>query len=237
MNDEHLLPEEPTAPVPYPPAPPTPTPAKTPDAPSHLGHIVAGALLVLIGVGWLLEALDVADVPWRYFLPAALVVVGVALVFGARTGSHGGLIAVGVALSVLVLLAGALDVLADIPFTGRVGETTQHPTAAVDDQYRWGVGKMTLDLRDAANLTDRQIEASVMVGELIVIVPPDITFRVVARSGIGEVTILGKQSGGLDTQLECLSAEGSVNCDDGSEGPPMLDLDLRVAVGRVEVQR
>ena len=36
-----------------------------PHAPGGLpaGRVLAGALLVLFGIGWLLEALDVADVP------------------------------------------------------------------------------------------------------------------------------------------------------------------------------
>ncbi|MGZ8626356.1 MAG: LiaF transmembrane domain-containing protein, partial [Actinomycetota bacterium] len=62
--------------VPEPPPPPT-TPPRT-------GRLVAGVVLVLIGVGWLLEVLDVVEFPWEVLLPAALIAVGVALLLTAR---------------------------------------------------------------------------------------------------------------------------------------------------------
>jgi hypothetical protein len=250
-EDRPTLPDEPTQPPinPTPPVVPEPAPAAgfapiTERAPvsraggPRLGHIVLGAILVLIGVGWLLQALDLADVPWRFLLPAALIIVGVALTVGARSGSHGGLVAVGVVLTVLVLFAGAIDALADIPFAGGIGDESHTPTAAIEDEYRWGMGKMTLDLRAAENLAGREIAASVAVGELIVIVPPDATFRVTAHAGVGEVIVLGQQSGGFDTELECAGTGAAVTCGEGSElGPPTLQLNLEVAIGKVEVQR
>ena len=140
MTDEPTPSEEPTQEVPVqppnpahppPPAPPPPAPAAPAPAGRSLGHIVLGAVLVLIGVGWLLEALDVADVPWRFLLPSVLILVGLALTLGARTGRHGGLVAVGVVLTVLVLLAGAIEVLVDVPLAGGVGDKTHTPTASV----------------------------------------------------------------------------------------------------------
>jgi len=195
---------------------------------------------VLIGVGWLLEALDVVDIPWRFLLPSALIIVGVALAVGARTGSHGGLVAVGVVLTVLVLLVGALDVLADIPFSGGVGDKNHRPTAAVQDEYRWGMGKMTLDLREADALAGEEIEASVVIGELIVIVPDDVLLVITAHSGVGDVIVFGEESGGFDAGLECIGTALEISCGgDGALNPAVasLRLDLEVAVGKVEVQR
>jgi len=204
-----------------------------------LGHIVLGAVLVLIGVGWLLEALDVTNVPWRYLLPSALIIVGIALVLGARTGRHGGLVAVGVVLTVLVLLAGAVETLVDIPLSGGVGDETRRPTTVVEHEYHWGLGKMTLDLRQASALAGEQIQASVVVGELIVIVPPNLPLVVTAHSGVGDVVVLGEQSGGLDVGLDCVGTVAQVDCGDNSTAPaePFLRLDLEVAIGKVEVQR
>ena len=251
-DDPTLVPDEPIQPVPpVPPAIPEPAPsagftpvaepAPTPPAGGpRLGHIVLGAILMLIGVGWLLEALDVVDVPWRFLLPAALIIVGVALAFGARTGSHGGLVAVGVVLTVLVLLAGALDVLTDIPLSGGVGETSHRPTAAVQDEYRWGLGKMTLDLREADALAGEEIEASVAIGELIIIVPPDVPLVITAHTGVGDVIVFGHESGGFDVDLDCVGTALDISCGDGSlsaPDDPALRLDLEVAVGKVEVQR
>jgi len=56
----------------------TTSPPASPLERAHSGRLVAGLLLVLFGVGWLLEVLDVIDFPWDVLLPVALVLVGVA---------------------------------------------------------------------------------------------------------------------------------------------------------------
>ncbi|MCB2223941.1 MAG: cell wall-active antibiotics response protein [Actinobacteria bacterium] len=189
------------------------------------GQIVAGALLILLGGAWLIESLDWADVPWRALLAAALIVVGIALMVGARHGSHGGLIAFGIVLAVVMALSSALAVLADIPLTGGIGEQRLHPVAAVDDEYHWGIGSMTVDLRDAGGLDGRTIEATVAIGELIVYVPDGLAVRIDARAGIGEVRVDGRSSGGFDADLTV------------DDGDAQLVLDLDVAIGKVEVRR
>lgn len=241
--------EEPTQEVPVQPPPETPAhhTAATPSPPAaaaprprgpRLGHIVLGAVLVLIGVGWLIEALDVADVPWRFLLPSILILVGLALALGARTGRHGGLIAFGVVLTVLVLLAGVFEVLLDIPLSGGVGDRTRTPTTA-EDEYRWGVGKMTLDLRRAQGLPGEEIAASVVVGELVVIVPDDVPLVIDARVGLGEVNVLGESADGVDPSLECYGSSRDVDCSSSvtAAGELALHLTLEVGLGKVEVQR
>jgi hypothetical protein len=193
-----------------------------------LGNVVVGAILVLLGIGWLLQALDVADVPWRALLPGALIVVGVVLILGARTGRHGGIIALGVVLAVAVALASAIDILVDIPITGGVGEQIERVTGPPEAEYRWALGTMTVDLREA-NISElgTPIEASVVLGELIVIVPEGAALEIEARSGMGEVDVLGDESAGIGADVDLVTAGG---------GGKLL-LDLEVAIGRVEVRR
>ena len=231
--------EVPVQPNPTPPAPPAPpTPAMVRPRGPSLGHVVLGAVLVLIGVGWLLEALDLADVPWRLLLPSVLILVGLALTIGARSGRHGGLVGVGVALTVLVLLAGAIEVLFDVPLAGGIGDETRTPTTSVAEHYRWGIGKMTLDLTQAPDLAGEEIAASVVVGELVVIVPDDVPLVITARAGLGEVHVLGTSADGVDPRLECAGSSRDVECDDAaSPGERSLTLDLEVALGKVEVRR
>jgi len=62
--------------------------------------VLVGALLVLVGIGWLLDASGV-EVPWRAVLPAALIAVGLACVAGAFRGRQHALMVVGVALTVV----------------------------------------------------------------------------------------------------------------------------------------
>ena len=191
-----------------------------------LGRIVAGMILMAVGAGWLAEAAGWADVPWRALLAGALILVGAALMLGASSGPQRGLIVFGTILAGAVALSSAIEVIADAPFGRGIGEQTHRPEAA-DAAYRWGIGTMTLDLRDAEPPREgSSIEASIGIGELIVIIPRGVAVRIEARSGIGEVVVFGEQRGGLDARIE-----GS------DEASPGLDLRLDVAIGRVEVRR
>jgi len=193
----------------------------------NLGQIVAGGILVMIGIAWLIEAADWADVPWRGLLAGALILVGVALLAGARSGSHGGLIAFGLVLAVAMALSGAIEVLVDIPLNAGIGEQRHRPVDEVDDEYRWGIGSMTVALRGStADLEGRTIAASVAIGELIVILPADVSVSVTARSGIGEVRVFDEYSAGLGSDVEFTE-----------EADAILVLDLEVAIGKVEVRR
>jgi hypothetical protein len=78
-----------TEPPPAAPAPGPPGGAGTPPPTDRRGPAVAtvlvGALLVLVGIGWLLDESGVG-VPWRAVLPAALIAVGLATAAGAFRG-------------------------------------------------------------------------------------------------------------------------------------------------------
>ena len=76
--------------------------------------VLVGALLVLVGIGWLLDASGV-EVPWRAVLPAALIAVGLACVAGAFRGRQHALMVVGVALTVVLSVAVAADWNLDLP--------------------------------------------------------------------------------------------------------------------------
>ena len=50
-----------------------------------IAQIVTGSILVVVGVGRLLSALDIATVPWRALLAGILIIIGIAL---ATAGGH-----------------------------------------------------------------------------------------------------------------------------------------------------
>ena len=186
-----------------------------------LGRVVLGVVLLLAGVGWLLQSLDVVDVPWQVALSVSLLLVGAAIL---AVGRHGGLIAIGVILTVILGLASILDV----PFRGGVGERSYGPTSATElrDEYRLAVGKLTVDLtRVGTALPGREIAASVGIGDLVVVVPADASVRVEGRAGVGEVLLFGRGHGG-------------VSVEEVAGGPdPRFDLEASVGVGKVEVRR
>ena len=211
--------------IPHPPPPPAP-----PDLPPppRIGRLVAGVLLVLIGIGWLLDVLDVTDFPWEILLPSALVLVGGALLVTSRSPTgHAGLIATGVVLSVVLMFGSALD----FPIGGGVGDRVERPAAVggLEDEYRLGVGRLTLDLTSlpAAELADAgRIRARVGIGELLVIVPQGVIVRVEARASLGNVRVFGVDAEGFDV-------ERIAGLDPAPGG---FELVLSVGLGEVEVR-
>jgi len=198
--------------------------------PPRLGHIVLGGLLVAIGVLWLFDAVTSVDVRWEILLPAALVMVGGALVYGASTGIHGGLITFGVVLTVLVVLSTGLEVVFDVPFEGGIGERDHAPTAIAGTEYRLAIGNMTVDLTEAQS-NGETINISVAIGNLQVILDDGVYYTIHARAGLGEVVVFGASQSGVGPEMD---AE--------SDRPPPLgpggifNLIVEVGMGKVEVR-
>jgi hypothetical protein len=191
--------------------------------------VLVGALLVLVGIGWLLDAAGVA-VPWRAILPASLIAVGLACVAGAFWGRQHALIVVGVALMVVLSLAVAVAWDVDVPVTGGVGDRTEQPRTPGDlTTYELAVGNLEVDLRQLqVPPGTTAVEARVGVGQLVVHLPGGVTVDVMARSGLGEVQVLGEQEGGLGSRIDTVAGAGSGRT---------LRLDLRVGLGQVQVDR
>jgi hypothetical protein len=190
--------------------------------------VLVGALLVLVGIGWLLDAGGV-EVPWRAILPAALIAVGLACAAGAFQGRQHALMVVGVALALVLSVAAAADWNLDLPLAGGVGDRTERPaTPAELRSYELGVGNFQLDLRQLqvpAGTT--AVEARVGIGELDVRLPEGVAVDVVASSGLGQVQVLGREEGGLASRVETSAGDGDRR----------LRLDVRSGLGQVRVER
>jgi hypothetical protein len=191
--------------------------------------VLVGALLVLVGIGWLLDAGGV-EVPWRAILPAALIAVGLACVAGAFQGRQHAMMVLGLALTVVLAVAVATDWDLDVPLAGGVGDRTERPaTPAELTEYELGAGDFLLDLQQLqVPPGTTAVEARVGVGELVVEVPDGVTVRVMASSGLGEIQVLGEQDNGFANRVDTTVAAG---------GDRRLELDLRVGIGQVRVER
>jgi hypothetical protein len=171
-------------------------------------------------------------VPWKAVLPGALIAVGLGLVFaGQRSESgQGGLIAIGIVLT--VLLAGASAV--DIPLEGGVGERIERPVSLseVKSEYRLAVGQLTLDLTSVSvpvTGTARTVRARVGVGQLIVELPSDQLAVVRGHAGMGQVTIFGQSDEGFGVDKDVAPSVPA--------GEPIaFSLELSVGIGEVRVQ-
>ena len=211
------------------PLPPTgPAPPADRHGPAA-ATVLVGALLVLVGIGWLLDAAGIA-VPWRAILPASLIAVGLACAAGAFRGRQHALMVVGVALAVVLSLAAAADWDLEIPLGGGVGDRTERPTTPAElTGYELGVGNLDVDLRQLQLPPGTTtVQARVGVGELAVEVPQGVSVAVVARSGLGQVQALDEEEGGLASRIDTVSEAG---------GDRRLELDLRVGLGQVRVER
>jgi hypothetical protein len=211
------------------PMPPAGPPAPADRQGPATATVLVGALLVLVGIGWLLDAAGV-QVPWRALLPAALIAVGLACVAGSFRGRQHALMAVGVALMVVLSVAAAADWDLDVPLAGGVGDRTERPaTPAELAEYELGVGNLLVDLRQLQVPPGTTVvEARLGVGELVVELPDGITVEVAAGSGLGEVQVLGQQEGGFGSRIDTTEGDG---------GDRRLRVDARVGLGQVRVER
>jgi hypothetical protein len=209
-----------------------PAPAPPPARPGPAAAtVLAGALLVLVGVGWLLDANGV-DVPWRAVLPAALVAVGLATMAGAMRGRQHGLMILGLALTISLAVAVATDWGLELTLVGGVGERVREPVTTADlQEYRLAVGTLTVDL-EGLQVPDGTtvVRARVGIGELVVRAPAGVAVRVDGRSGVGQVHGLDREENGLGNRLD-------VRSDDFDTAARRLVLELRAGVGEIRVER
>jgi hypothetical protein len=193
--------------------------------------VLAGALLVLVGIAWLLDANGV-DVPWRAVLPAALIAVGLATVAGGLRDRQHGLMVLGLALTLVLAVAVGTDWGLQVTLVGGVGDRVERPATTADLlDYRLAVGTLTVDL-GGLQVPDgtTTVRARVGLGELVVKAPAGVAVRVDGRSGVGQVRGLDREENGLGNRLD-------VRSDDFDTATRRLLLELRAGVGEIRVER
>ena len=220
-------------PVPVDETQPRMKPTPTAQARLPLSRLVLGGILVAGGGLWLLGVLDVVDVSISTALSVALIVVGLALVAGSRTGRHSGLMTIGIILTVVLAIASSLN----IKIEGGVGERTERPASLSDvkGKYRLGVGQLTIDLRGLSfpfGSTTR-IQASVGIGQLVVEVGGSAgNVEAHGKAGLGDVMLFDKEGSGFDVDLTQQRVQLGPS---PPEGFAVLILELSVGLGQVTV--
>jgi hypothetical protein len=198
-----------------------------PDEPPRRRRPVGlGLVLIAVGVLWMLSLAGI-DLRWEIVLPAALVVVGLLVVLSPTWGGGDGLIGLGIVLAILALVLAVPS-----PAAFSAGDRTIAVTDVADLEARYGLGAgtMTLDLRELELPTGTtEVRAGVNLGELVVLVPPDVTIAGEGRVAMGEVERFGRASGGIAPRAELASP--------GDDADRILELDLRVGLGQIEVRR
>ena len=191
--------------------------------------MLTGLTLLAVGVIWFLDASNVMSISWYAVFAVVLMVVGLGLMIGSFTGEHGGLIALGIVLT--VLLTGATW--ADIRFEGGLGDRNITPVSVeeLEPAYRITAGTLTLDLRQFdIPAGETFVAARVGAGELIVIVPQDLAVYVDWRVAAGDVKVFNHERSGV-------LLEDSTTTPDYQNAEQRLHLDLIVTTGTIEVRR
>jgi phage shock protein PspC (stress-responsive transcriptional regulator) len=162
---------------------------------SPLAWYACGA--VLLSIGLLALVSQVANIPVApgQFFGAALAMLGIGLVVGAWWGRARILILLALLLAPLAVTASFITT----PLEGGIGDHRYAPVSADDvrDEYRSLGGRLVLDLT-GLNLGPGlvHISASVAVGQLMVILPPEASVELRSRVGAGDSYLLGSQDVG-----------------------------------------
>lgn len=191
-------------------------------------RVVPGAVLVFIGLLWLLQRAGAIDWSVTAVLALATLVVGVALMLLAGDGPHPGLIVFG---TILALVTATTAIAPFEGFQGGVGDRTVELTKVADihPDYDLAMGDLTIDLRHVDDFdAPTVLNASVGIGELVILVPNDIPLSVEAQAGVGEIAILGKSVNGA-------GVDDSYRSPGFDPSQPGLTLVLDVFTGTVEV--
>jgi hypothetical protein len=194
--------------------------------PRSYGRLAVGALLVLVGVLWLLQTIDVIDIPLRAITPVALIGIGLALIAGSSRGSYPILVIVGAILVVMLAVGSVFD------GGSRVGDRVERPVfsgPSFSADYSHGAGRVEVDLR-SVNAERADVRADVGAGRLEVIVPDGVRVRAVFSIGVGNFEVFGQEgSGGLGVDETYTSPETNA-------ATRFFDLRLHVGVGSIEVR-
>ena len=210
----------------FPPPPPPPPPRER----SMLGRLTFSAVLLVVGVLLAIragtDALAITVIP-----AAALLTVGIGLLFGAVYGRSRWLILLGVVLT----LATAVTAVADSAADDGIGVRKWAPQSVsqVQPSYQLGIGEATLDLREVSPAPGERlvIEAGVGIGELRVMAPSDANLEITGETTAGAVWMPGGGS------LEGLNEGPFKHFQAGSTAAGTIELDLRVGLGSLWVQQ
>ncbi len=193
--------------------------------PSPLGWYVLGAMLIGIGLLAMTTVVSGGSVDIARYFGLALTTLGVGLVIGTWYGHARLLILLGFLLLPFAIAAGLITV----PFEGGFGSLQVQPASAadLDEEYRLAGGQIYMDLSQLEDEGEQiSIDASVAMGDLLVVLPEDAGAEMTTSVGAGTLLILGDADEGTNLERQDV-IEG--------DGPQFV-LDLGTGLGIVRVE-
>jgi hypothetical protein len=140
------------------------------------------------------------------YIVAALLAVAIGCLIGAFWGNAGGLVGLGLLLTVALLVASVVP-------GGRVGEQVREPRtlAGLHSSYRHGIGDFELDLsrfNKPSQLAGRTVHITTGIGQTTVYVPHKVPVRLDAHMRGGEINAFGGQWHGRNNGITATDGEG-----------------------------
>ncbi|HEY8882533.1 MAG TPA: PspC domain-containing protein [Dermatophilaceae bacterium] len=225
-----------------PPPPTWPVPvAYNPVSYKRLRRRSGGPLMALIAIGLALATYGSllwagAELSWTgnhqaIAFAGSLAAMGLLMVVLGIAGWRPGFVTfLAIVLSIAALSSAAVP--SGIHFGGRIGDATWAPTSVSGDaNYQLGVGNGVLNLSGlpTEGLSEAKIPAYVGMGELKVMVPPDLTVKVVGHVGLGEILLPNDAGnsgqGGSDVSRSVVIGDG----------PTEVVVDAGVGIGQLTV--
>jgi hypothetical protein len=205
---------------------------------SRLGRVTMYATAIAVGT---LATVHLAgnSIAGSAYFAVALAVVGLGLVAGAWVGRARLLIPLGFALSLGLLISTAASVHG--PHPGGRPEVF-HPTTVLEfnenNPYQRDTGDLTLNFAQldftGQNLT---FEVSNDVGQVEVILPPNVDVTVRAKVQVGDANVFDSHWGGLSDQWRTVVDHGADGPNTEASNAGNLELTISVDVGNLEVHR
>ncbi len=191
-----------------------------------IGMLTSALAILAVGVIALLDNVGAVSVSVGTGIGIVLLVIGAGLVAGTWLGRSSWLLALGL----LLLPFAAAASLVHQPLSGGAGDIRYAPQslAALQPAYHLATGRLTVDLSAVApagvpiNLT-----VTDAVGQVVVLVPADLSAEVHASAGAGDLRILGHEEGGYEVTLDETST---------AAGAGTLHLRVSVGMGQVTVE-
>jgi len=184
---------------------------------------------MLIGSGLLALATVVAgtDVDLVRYFGLGLLILGIGLVVGTWFGHARVLIVIGLLILPFAIAASLIHV----PFEGGFGSLDVRPTSADDlaAEYRLAGGQIYLDLSQLEDEGEQiAIDASVAMGDLLVVLPEDAGAELTTSVGAGTLLVLGDADEGTNLEQHYVI--------DGSGPQFVLNLGTGLGIVRVETR-
>jgi phage shock protein PspC (stress-responsive transcriptional regulator) len=217
--------------------PPQPMAYVPPPRPRRTGVVLFWPAVALIAIAMgTLGIFDISNsVMASAYAALALAITGLVLLVGAFVGRPGGLIALGLAASIALLVTGAVDAATDGDAThNKELRTIPGTSAELLSDYHIPQGTMEIDLTqisDLKALDGRSVDLGLNAGEITVLVPDGLNVHVNADIRYaGEINVGDEQRGGLGVGVDKTLITST------TLGTPTLDLEINTRVGQINVE-